>query len=104
MAEAKGLSQRTVMFRYAMRNAILPNITQFGMSIGFILAGQLLHFNDDKGKVFEIAIQFAAILAHPLFAAHQVPVGNHAAGAGFAQPHLSLLGRLADIPPANGPR
>jgi peptide/nickel transport system permease protein len=42
MAEAKGLSQRTVMFRYAMRNALLPNITQFGMSIGFILAGQLL--------------------------------------------------------------
>ncbi len=42
MAEAKGLSQRTIMFRYAMRNAILPNITQFGMSIGFILAGQLL--------------------------------------------------------------
>jgi undecaprenyl-diphosphatase len=28
-----------------------------------ILAGQLLGFNDDKGKVFEIVIQFAAILA-----------------------------------------
>jgi peptide/nickel transport system permease protein len=42
MAEAKGLSQRTVMFKYAMRNAILPNITQFGMSIGFVVAGQLL--------------------------------------------------------------
>jgi len=28
-----------------------------------ILVGQLLDFNDDKGKVFEIAIQFAAILA-----------------------------------------
>jgi undecaprenyl-diphosphatase len=28
-----------------------------------ILAGQLLGFNDDKGKVFEIAIQFAAIMA-----------------------------------------
>jgi len=28
-----------------------------------ILTGQLLGFNDDKGKVFEIAIQFAAILA-----------------------------------------
>ena len=28
-----------------------------------ILLGQLLGFNDDKGKVFEIAIQFAAILA-----------------------------------------
>lgn len=28
-----------------------------------ILVGQLLHFNDEKGKVFEVAIQFAAILA-----------------------------------------
>jgi undecaprenyl-diphosphatase len=28
-----------------------------------ILAGQLLEFNNDKGKVFEIVIQFAAILA-----------------------------------------
>ena len=28
-----------------------------------ILTGQLLGFNDEKGKVFEIAIQFAAILA-----------------------------------------
>ncbi|HTX71188.1 MAG TPA: ABC transporter permease [Rectinemataceae bacterium] len=42
MAEAKGLSQRRVMLSYAMRNAILPNITQFGMSIGFILGGQIL--------------------------------------------------------------
>ncbi len=42
MAEAKGLPQRMVMFAYAMRNAILPNITQFGMSLGFILSGQLL--------------------------------------------------------------
>jgi peptide/nickel transport system permease protein len=42
MAEAKGLSQRGVMYNYAMRNAILPNITQLGMSIGFIVAGQLL--------------------------------------------------------------
>jgi peptide/nickel transport system permease protein len=42
MAEAKGLTQKRVMFQYAMRNAILPNITQFGMSIGFILGGQIL--------------------------------------------------------------
>ncbi|HVN53849.1 MAG TPA: ABC transporter permease [Anaerolineaceae bacterium] len=42
MAEAKGLSQWRVMFGYAMRNAILPNFTQFGMSVGFILSGQLL--------------------------------------------------------------
>jgi peptide/nickel transport system permease protein len=42
MAEAKGLPQSVVMYKYAMRNAILPNITQFGMSIGFVVAGQLL--------------------------------------------------------------
>ena len=28
-----------------------------------IMAGALLHFNDERGKVFEIVIQFAAILA-----------------------------------------
>src|SRR5215213_1284935 len=42
MAEAKGLSQRRVMFSYAARNALLPNITALGMSIGFILSGQIL--------------------------------------------------------------
>ena len=42
MAEAKGLPQWRIMFQYAMRNAILPNFTQFGMSIGFILGGLIL--------------------------------------------------------------
>ena len=42
MAEAKGLPQRLIMYAYAMRNAILPNFTQFGMSLGFVLSGQLL--------------------------------------------------------------
>jgi peptide/nickel transport system permease protein len=42
MAEAKGLPQWRVMFQYAMRNAILPNVTQFGMSVGFILGGLIL--------------------------------------------------------------
>lgn len=42
MAEAKGLPERRIMYRYAARNAILPNITQFGMSIGFVFGGQIL--------------------------------------------------------------
>ncbi|HZR41006.1 MAG TPA: ABC transporter permease [Ktedonobacteraceae bacterium] len=42
MAEAKGLSQRRVMLAYAARNAILPNITAFGMALGFVVAGQLV--------------------------------------------------------------
>jgi peptide/nickel transport system permease protein len=42
LAEAKGLSQRQIMFNYAARNALLPSITAFGMALGFILSGQLL--------------------------------------------------------------
>ena len=42
MAEAKGLSNRRVMFNYAARNALLPNVTAFGMSLGFVLSGALL--------------------------------------------------------------
>ncbi|GAC1357103.1 MAG: hypothetical protein NVS2B12_30630 [Ktedonobacteraceae bacterium] len=40
MARAKGLSERRVMFRYAARNAVLPNIT--GFAIGAIVGGQVL--------------------------------------------------------------
>jgi peptide/nickel transport system permease protein len=42
MAKAKGLSEGRVMFRYAARNAILPNITGFAIAIGAIVGGQLL--------------------------------------------------------------
>lgn len=42
MAEAKGLSQKRVMFRYAARNAMLPNLTQFGMALGFVIGGSLI--------------------------------------------------------------
>ena len=42
MAEAKGLPERRVMFTYAARNAILPNITGFALSLGFVVSGSLL--------------------------------------------------------------
>jgi peptide/nickel transport system permease protein len=42
MAEAKGLSQRRIMFNYAARNAILPSVTGFGIFLGSILGGQVL--------------------------------------------------------------
>jgi len=42
MAEAKGLRDRRVMLTYAARNAILPSLTGFAMSLGFVLGGALL--------------------------------------------------------------
>jgi peptide/nickel transport system permease protein len=41
-AHAKGLSSRRIMLAYAARNALLPNITSFGMALGFVLSGSLL--------------------------------------------------------------
>jgi peptide/nickel transport system permease protein len=42
MAEAKGLKQGRIMYQYAARNAILPNITAFALSLGFVVSGSLL--------------------------------------------------------------
>ncbi|MBZ4396195.1 ABC transporter permease [Myxococcus sp. MISCRS1] len=42
LAHAKGLPPRQVMLRYAARNALLPNVTGFGMALGFVLSGSLL--------------------------------------------------------------
>ena len=42
MARAKGLRERRIIFSYAARNAILPNVAGFALSIGFVVAGALL--------------------------------------------------------------
>lgn len=42
MAEAKGLRPGRIMMRYAARNAMLPAVTNIGMSLGFIVGGALL--------------------------------------------------------------
>ena len=42
MARAKGLPSRRIMLDYAARNAILPNLTGFAMSLGFVLGGAIL--------------------------------------------------------------
>jgi peptide/nickel transport system permease protein len=42
MARAKGLSPLRIMFAYAGRNAVLPNLTGFAMSLGFVVSGAIL--------------------------------------------------------------
>jgi peptide/nickel transport system permease protein len=42
MGRAKGLSDRRIMTAYAGRNAMLPNLSGFAMSLGFVIAGSIL--------------------------------------------------------------
>lgn len=41
-ARAKGLSERTVIYIHALRNAILPVVTMFGVEITFMFAGAVV--------------------------------------------------------------
>jgi peptide/nickel transport system permease protein len=40
-AEAKGISPRKVMIGYAARNAVLPNVSGFAISLGFVVSGSI---------------------------------------------------------------
>ncbi len=42
MGRAKGLRTSRIMFDYAARNAILPNLTGFAMQLGYVLGGAIL--------------------------------------------------------------
>ena len=39
-ARAAGIPERTVIFRYALRNALLPVVTVIGLSVGGLLSGR----------------------------------------------------------------
>lgn len=41
-ARAKGLSERTVTARHAVKNAALPVVTTIGLQVGFLLSGAIL--------------------------------------------------------------
>jgi peptide/nickel transport system permease protein len=42
LAQAKGLTQRRIFFRYALRNALLPQVTAFAIALGGIASGAVL--------------------------------------------------------------
>ena len=41
-AQAKGLHNRRVIFTYAARNALLPQLQGFGLAVGFVISGALV--------------------------------------------------------------
>jgi len=41
-ARAKGLSERTVIIKHALRNAMIPVVTMMGLQFGFLLGGSIV--------------------------------------------------------------
>lgn len=42
VAQAKGMPNKRVLWRYAARNAVLPQLSSFALSIGFIVGGTIV--------------------------------------------------------------
>lgn len=91
LARAKGLSERTVLLRHLLRNACLPVITLVGLSIPFLVAGNLLIevlFNyPGLGLLFYQALgdeDYNVLLAYTLLAAVFTVLGNLAADVSIA--------------------
>ncbi len=66
VARAKGLRERRVIFVHALRNAVLPVITAFGMSFGHLLGGTVVvetifawpsHGTPQGGKVWTFKLR-----------------------------------------------
>jgi peptide/nickel transport system permease protein len=99
LARAKGLSERAVLFRHLVRNAILPMITLLGLSVPALIAGNLLIeylFNiQGLGLLFINALgneDYQILLAYTLFGAFLTVVGNLLADIAmtFADPRIRL--------------
>ena len=99
VARAKGLPERMVLLRHLVRNASLPMITLIGLSLPFLLAGNLiteylfnyqglgLLFYDSLGKE-----DYPVLLAYTLIGAVFVVLGNFIADIALtvADPRIRL--------------
>lgn len=99
VARAKGLPERKVLLRHLVRNASLPMITLIGLSLPFLLAGNLiteylfnyqglgLLFYDSLGKE-----DYPVLLAYTLIGAVFVVLGNFIADIALtvADPRIRL--------------
>jgi peptide/nickel transport system permease protein len=99
VARAKGLPERLILLRHMVRNASLPMITLIGLSLPFLLAGNLiteylfnyqglgLLFYDSLGKA-----DYPVLLAYTLIGAVFVVLGNLVADIALtaADPRIRL--------------
>jgi peptide/nickel transport system permease protein len=98
-ARAKGLPERLVLYRHLLRNACLPMITLIGLSIPFLLSGNLITeevFNyQGLGLLFYNSlnnVDYNVLLAYTLLGAILTVVGNLVADIALtiADPRIRL--------------
>ena len=98
-ARAKGLPERLVLFRHLLRNACLPMVTLIGLSIPFLLAGNLITesvFNfQGLGQLFYTSlsnVDYYVLLAYTLIGAFLTVAGNFVADIALtiADPRIRL--------------
>jgi peptide/nickel transport system permease protein len=82
-ARAKGLRERRVIFRHALRNALIPIITILGLDLPYLVAGAALTesvFNwPGMGRLFvdmAVAREYSVLMAITLITAVIVIIGN----------------------------
>ncbi len=90
-ARAKGLSERLVLLRHALRNSLIPMATLIGLSVPGVLGGAVITedvFNyPGVGLLFiqsATSEDFSVLLGLTLVAAVGVIVGNLVADIGYA--------------------
>jgi peptide/nickel transport system permease protein len=90
-ARAKGLSERTVIFKHAMRAALTPVVTMFGMDLGLLLGGAVIAetvFNlPGIGQYTVQALRrndFPAVMTVTVFSAFFIVVMNLIIDVGYA--------------------
>ena len=103
-ARSRGLSERRIMFRHALRNALLPVITLLGLSLPFLLGGavvvEVVFGWPGMGRVAIEAIwarDYPVIMATTLVSAVTVVAGSLLADILYrwADPRVRLAGQEA---------
>jgi peptide/nickel transport system permease protein len=98
-ARAKGLPERLVLYRHLLRNACLPMVTLIGLSIPFLLSGNLITeevFNyQGLGLLFYNSlnnVDYNVLLAYTMLGAILTVVGNLVADIALtiADPRIRL--------------
>jgi len=91
VARAKGLPERTVIFKHALRNALLPLITIFGLSLPGLFSGafviETIFAWPGMGRLGVQAIfqrNYPLIMGIVIFSALLIVLGNFLADLGYA--------------------